>query len=386
MDVERLKKRVVEAYHLGRFAGWGGNRNLAVYRWFSYKEGFSKQLVECVLLARARCESSMRVLDPFCGSGTTLLTCIEHGIESVGVDASKMMALVSRIKTMRFDPVRMLSLLKSIREEFRKVEIPPEDVEEMLANPLLKRAFSARKLEEILKIKKSIESVCGRSREALFFRLALATVAYESSSVMRDGAFFRTRKTTKPSVLEEFMKECRAMINDVADFWKERTCTASVLQGDARQLCFVDCAFDLIITSPPYLKKVEYMKVYGIERFCMLGETTEVADRFFGSANQDISEKSKEIEKLVSTYFDDMRRFLAEAWRCLKSGGEAYIVVGDACIEGRVYDCCFRTAQIACESGFEVKRIYLLNRRWCTKHRSIKTGKIYEAMIWLKKS
>ncbi len=388
MDAEKLKKRVVDAYHLGRFAGWEGNKNLAVYRWFPYKEAFSKQLMDEILSAHST-KNVERVLDPFCGTGTTILACLERGISAVGVEASRMMVAVAKTKTTRYNAFELRNKLALLVKEAKKMDVDEEEVREALNNPLLARAFSPRKMKELLALKKAINNVCEDGNEARFFRLALATAAYEASALLRDGAVFKQRKRVKPALLEEFERQASRMIQDVASFWQKHAKThaeTGVVHGDARNLPFHNESFDLLITSPPYLKKEEYVKVYGIERFCMLNETMENASRFLGTSYRKGGKEGDEsVEEMVESYFNDLGKFLVEAFRCLRGGGSAYIIIGDACIDGKAYDCCFRTAEIASKTGFEVKRIYMLNERWCVRQRVFKTSKVYEAAVWIRK-
>jgi DNA modification methylase len=62
------------------------NMRLPVHRWFRYSAGFSAEWVESVVRERAA-GKSIRVLDPFAGSGTTILAAQDAGAESIGIEA-----------------------------------------------------------------------------------------------------------------------------------------------------------------------------------------------------------------------------------------------------------------------------------------------------------
>jgi DNA modification methylase len=62
------------------------NLSLPVHRWFRYSAGFSAVWAETVIRDAAR-QSEARVLDPFAGSGTTLLAAENAGVQAFGVEA-----------------------------------------------------------------------------------------------------------------------------------------------------------------------------------------------------------------------------------------------------------------------------------------------------------
>jgi len=64
-----------------------------VHRWFFVREGFSPRLVH-QSVDELGLRAGGRVLDPFCGGGTTLLTSRERGLSSTGFDVNPLMAYV----------------------------------------------------------------------------------------------------------------------------------------------------------------------------------------------------------------------------------------------------------------------------------------------------
>jgi tRNA G10 N-methylase Trm11 len=94
--------RVSERPDLGKLATFQPNKNLPVYRWFLFKEGFSRDLV--FLLAETfQLTQGDLVLDPFCGSGTVPLACKQLGINCVSFDVHPVMLFTSRVKVRDYD-------------------------------------------------------------------------------------------------------------------------------------------------------------------------------------------------------------------------------------------------------------------------------------------
>lgn len=105
-------------------------RTKHVHRLHPYKGKFIPQLAEYFLDRHTdafKKEACFRegdvVLDPFCGSGTTLVQANELGMHAVGVDVSAFNALVSNVKIGTYDVDRVESVFSRVTEalqEFRK--------------------------------------------------------------------------------------------------------------------------------------------------------------------------------------------------------------------------------------------------------------------------
>lgn len=98
-----------------------------VHRLHPYKGKFIPQLVEYFLDDHIDTFKKERffapgdiVLDPFCGSGTTLVQANELGIHSVGVDVSLFNALISNVKISSFDLQELNEVGKSITKSLKQ--------------------------------------------------------------------------------------------------------------------------------------------------------------------------------------------------------------------------------------------------------------------------
>src|SRR4029078_8201439 len=86
-------------------------RTKHVHRLHPYLGKFVPQLVEELL--RRYVEPGGRVLDPFAGSGTTLVQCLESGYDAVGVDVAAFNCLLMQVKTGRYDLFRLEADLRA---------------------------------------------------------------------------------------------------------------------------------------------------------------------------------------------------------------------------------------------------------------------------------
>src|SRR6266568_3910582 len=69
-----------------------------VHDWYRFVLSFPPHLVRDYL-ERFGVRSDQTVLDPFCGTGTTLVECKKRGIPSIGIEANPMACFASAVKT-----------------------------------------------------------------------------------------------------------------------------------------------------------------------------------------------------------------------------------------------------------------------------------------------
>ncbi|MCP4105492.1 MAG: site-specific DNA-methyltransferase [Desulfobacteraceae bacterium] len=104
-------------------------RSKHVHRLHPYKGKFIPQLVEYFLDSHTdnfKQEIYFKpgdiVLDPFCGSGTTLVQANELGMHSVGIDISAFNALISNVKTGRYNLFNITEKVKDITNKLLKFQ------------------------------------------------------------------------------------------------------------------------------------------------------------------------------------------------------------------------------------------------------------------------
>src|SRR3989304_1710181 len=104
MEYEEFRKtlKVEERLEWKEIATFVPNKRLPIYNWFYYKEGFSKELVE-KLIEMFGIKENNTVLDPFCGSGTTVVACIQNGVNAIGFDVLPTAVFASQVKTAKYN-------------------------------------------------------------------------------------------------------------------------------------------------------------------------------------------------------------------------------------------------------------------------------------------
>ena len=129
-------------------------RTKHVHRLHPYLGKFVPQLVEALLGRYVPVGG--RVLDPFAGSGTTLVQCLESGYDAVGVDVAAFNCLLMQVKTRRYDLFRLESDLRDALSRvggaararpggYVRTWFAPQAAAELSALPLDRRRVRARR-------------------------------------------------------------------------------------------------------------------------------------------------------------------------------------------------------------------------------------------------
>lgn len=192
-----------------------------------------------------------RVLDPFCGSGTTLVECQRRAIPSVGVDLNPIACLISRVKTQPVpaDVVEVSRTLVYDAKESMDVPIPKI--------PNLDHWF----MKPVQHAIASLTSAINRRSELYrdYFRFALSSIIVRVSNQESDTRYAAIKKTVTPD--DVFFLFYRATIR-MFETLSERRYSISgseVIEADTLSLSSEQLGkVGLVITSPPYPNAYEY--------------------------------------------------------------------------------------------------------------------------------
>ncbi|MCS7125769.1 MAG: site-specific DNA-methyltransferase [Aigarchaeota archaeon] len=382
MKTHITKKWVIEErWDWSKLVTFIPNKNLPVHSWFYFKEGFSRDFVYS-MINLLKLKTNCRVLDPFVGSGTTLLTCKEVGIPSVGIDAAPLAVFVSQVKTADYD---IQKLKDTAREVFEKKFEKPNLSQ---VSKFTKKFFSKPSLEDIIFFREEIRKIEDPVIRN-FFTLALMNSAMKVSYAYKDGAVLKVVKKHVPPFRRFFKRVVKKMIRDLKKI-DLKPCTVEVYLGDARKMHFLeDESFNAVITSPPYLNKIEYTKVYAIEYELFFGDVkVDPVRSYIGLNPKNIIDQFPELNlpEAAKAYFYDMKLVLEEIYRVLKKKGKAVIVVAGGVFPDRIVESDILLADLAERVGFRVDRIIAVNKRVATVKRVIKIGEARESIIILSKT
>ena len=245
----------------------------AVNDWYRFVLSFPPHLVRDYLdafdIGRGR---GQRVLDPFCGTGTTLVECKKLGITSVGIERNPMAWFASRTKVdWSVDPKRLVdhaeTVASSVRDRLHRIgsklrSLPPEQSKILITN-----SISPLPLHKTLTLLDALEN----HREDGFYqheRLALATELVSGIGNLHFGPEVGVRNIQEDApVVEPWLNRIKVMRRDIEALRKRAKTRAVVHFADARQLdkLIKPESIDAVITSPPYPNEKDYTRTTRLE-------------------------------------------------------------------------------------------------------------------------
>jgi DNA modification methylase len=387
--------------------------NYATHGYHRYPAKFIPQ-VAARLISSFSNEGDL-VVDPFMGSGTTLVEAKLHCRPSLGVDINPVAFLITKAKVTPIDPARLqravASLENTLRKEapsiFESSSLPSylSTTPSLPTSPQMDYWFPPEAKRELMLIYQAVEALPDDDLRT-FFRCAFSHIlkpcSWWSNKTIKP---LRVLSKRIPSPITTFFKHVRSMVQGNQQFLellRERKAENVVAEPhctDARQLPLPDASAQLIVTSPPYLTSYEYADLHQLTMLWygnILGvaPTKEFRRRFIGTATcsgkpinmgsqiaqtivDTLQERRPDKARAVAVYFTEMRECFLEMWRVLKRGGYACIVIGNT----RLCGVEILNAQVFVEQmlslGFELHQTILreIPRRMLPPTRDQETGK-----------
>ncbi len=379
------------------------------HRWFYFPHSFDPALVEAIL-TECNLTDSGSVLDPFVGSGTTLLAAQQEGLSATGLDLSPVSVVVSRAKTSRYSPVTLEAHLDAVLSASIPPAPPVRD-----ASARLKRAFSAGELRNLVALRQAAEALGSPYRE--FFFVALLQTAREFSRAVPDGGWFRwVKKSARGQQVRSVFERCaRAMIQDVKSTQQRNARqpgTVEVLEGDARSLT-QRRMFDAVITSPPYPNRHDYTRVFHIELLLLGLAESEIFDLRHRSLRSHVeawvngdcahsfmqpptlanvlqdwpTEADPRVPRMLAGYFEDMHTTMTRLSAVTRAGGCIALVVGNVRHAGRLIPVDEVLAESAPQAGLDHTGTWVIRNRGNSAQQMGKLGRVpsRESVVFLAK-
>jgi hypothetical protein len=306
------------------------------------------------------------VLDPYCGSGTTLVEAVRLDRGAVGVDVNPVAVLVSRTKTSRLTEhaEQLLDDLELAVEADAGSErgqpllfsrtAPRAAPSSPPAIPNIDRWFSPTAIRELTLIRSRVDALPD-DLAICVARAALSAILVTVSNQDSETRYKSRPKETSPGmVLTAYLRKLREIRRALIAF-RDTTPPrkAHVFLADARSLPHDRLGpVDAVITSPPYANAFDY-HLYHRHRLYWLGhEPRELRDREIGS-HLNYQRKRDGIE----TYRKDMLRCLVSIASLLRPGNPCAFVVGDSLFAGAVVDNAVLIADAGSEAGFRCEGV-----------------------------
>jgi len=200
-------------------------------------------------------KNAKTLLDPFCGSGTSLVeaSLTPNIKKAYGFDLNPLAILISKVKTTELDDFNLLYHLKLIKIRADKIK--------KLKTPDFKNIdfwFKPKVIKDLARLKISINKIRGKDIKDFFLVCFSETVRNTSNTRNSEFKLYRMPKEKlenyNPNVFREFEKICLKSIKGMKDYFEARTKTKikSELFSSMNKLPIKKESVNIIVTSPPY--------------------------------------------------------------------------------------------------------------------------------------
>ncbi len=338
-------------------------------RWFKLKEGYSSFMIQ-QLLDEFGATPREWVLDPFNGSGSTIVGAMKAGINGAGFEVNPFLATLAKTKVKRWNDITQLeravsSVLANVKAG-HPVEIEPP------ALTITSKLFREQ-LDDVLRVKQEILNIDDPDVRN-FLLVGFGCILERASYARKDGNGLKWPASKHPlPLLPTLEGQYRLMLEDIesSQGMSHGNQHHVVFNGDSRSFDIRGTAqhppelvSDMLentrysIFSPPYANCFDYTEVYKIELW-MLDFIKDYADlkvlrenslsshlnkKYDTGTSPSIPELDFVVEQvpwtatwgkqkmraMVVAYFDDMYKVFSQVDRILNDKGTIICIVGNS--------------------------------------------------------
>lgn len=305
------------------------------------------------------------VVDPMMGSGTVIRQASDLGLKAMGFDVDPLAVLMSRVWTKPVDDL----VVGRMYEEASRVALSanadalslPWIDEDAETEAFIGYWFGKPQAVALRSWAHTLQSMeieaTAEERAALdVIRIAMSRTIVskeQCASLARDTSHSRPHRVTLTSDycvhqgLARSLKTVRKRLTDAPP-----KPGAIVGLGDARALSLTDHSADAVLTSPPYLNAIDYMRGHRLSLVWLghrLSELRRIRSDAIGAERAPdaeiavreevkaalgmLSELPRRHHAMIDRYVVDVVALAREIKRVLKPGGMTTLVVGNSCLK-----------------------------------------------------
>jgi len=309
-------------------------------------------------------------LDSFCGSGTTLLEAKILNRNAYGVELNPLVALVAKVKTTKIDQEKLYRTLDDLQHD-----IVMDKTDYIKTNEPycvnMNHWFKEFVKYDLLKLRIHILNLPSGDIKNFFlgcFSAFLRGVSNADPQHVFPGYSKRMRQLDargerKIDVMEAFDRAARKRIQYL-DSIPDNYASVEVFAGDARSLPKKIKNVNLVVVNPPYISSIRYLETMKIEmgwlgtihdqkEYLNLDKEVIGTERFYKKdlnsmieetgmlkldrqINRLLKKGQTKMAKVVSQYFVDMRKSIAEMDRVLNKNGHIVFKISDSLVRGEL--------------------------------------------------
>lgn len=367
-------------------------KNNPFQRWYRYKEGFSIQFIEKIVEEYGN-DDIKTLLDPFAGSGTTILAANRMGLKGVGFEVNPFSFFLTSVKQKTYSEEEISEFEQIADTIIRELELGEFNEYKLPALSISAKVFQDNAQKTMMSCKKKIKQLVDGNVKKLLFLGWLACIE-ELSEYRKAGNGLKKRKTVKPTIVksidvtERLKLQYLNMIEDLKKSSQSKKIENNIYNCSSLNFAEVvgEKSIDGIIFSPPYANCFDYTEIYKLELW--FGDFVESYDdlkilrgnslkshlnikytfeELYSNKSELLNEQlskicetelwDKRIPKMIYGYFEDMFNIIENCHKALKERGFCAIVVGNSAYGGVVLPTDLILAEYAKSIGFKVDKI-----------------------------
>ena len=330
------------------------------------------------------------VLDPFCGSGTTLVESFISGRRSVGVDVNPLATFISKVKTTALEAsVLELALTELLWDWRSSSKNSCDDAEPYVVN--IDHWFRPEVKQQLLSLRGAIYRIKHEATKEFFigvFSAFMRGVSNADPQHVFPGYSKRMRALDAAGrsidVEESFLRASRKRIKAVAALPKDGH-TPVIHSGSLEGVPIQSESIDLVVTNPPYISSIRYLETMKIEmgwlnllrsqeEYLRLDRTTTGTERFYKSDLQELPvtgisvvdeivaplfQENPKMARTVAEYFKRMHRTFESLSTLMRPGGFVVIKIADSKVRSQVVRTPLIFVEMCRGLGFELRENFI---------------------------
>jgi DNA modification methylase len=332
------------------------------------------------------------VVDPFAGSGTTLLESVILKRNGLGIDFDNFSHLLCKAKTkpLSSNEIEELESLKDTLFINSGLSNLPD-----IHN--IEHWFPKKNIEQLRILKNNIDKLLKKESLYNFLLVCFATTirrcSYADKSSPKPYVSSRIKKEPE-NVKPAFLKTFNSNLKKIRELDKLRLGKVRMISRDARKIedNAINNTVNLAVTSPPYINAFDYVRSLRLENAWLgyygdnniievkrkqIGTETISSKLYlskmpiYGIKKLDviilkIYEKDKKRAYVVYQFFKDMEENIKQIYKLLKPKSHYIIVVGDSLIRDVVVDTHNILIDVAKKNGFDLVNLfsYVIKNRY----------------------
>ena len=301
------------------------------------------------------------VLDPMCGSGTVLHAAQRMGHQAIGFDSDPLAVLLSQALLSRadMDQLRKVGseILDEAREEVDAIEVKWSDDK---TKQFVEYWFDEDVVREMRALAASIAGTdASRPIQLLLWCAFSRMVIVKAGGVSRamDLSHSRPHRVylegpSKP--FQRYSREIELVASRSNRLWSKVDVAFEgvICRADARALPIADESIDCVITSPPYLNAIDYIRTSKFALVWMgypISVLSHIRSNLVGTdagSNAQLSDQApwhrfgavmdlqSRYQRVVARYVDDIMSVIGEAARVLRQDGKMTLIIGNSALRG----------------------------------------------------